>query len=72
MASLAKAKYFGPARSPRNRSQPAVEKPTKISPDYWALAVLLLLMLAVMGLAMWLASLGGGALQPVDYWMLTP
>jgi hypothetical protein len=71
MASLAKAKYFG-GGSLRNRSRPPIEKPTKISPDYWALALLLLLMLAVMALAMWLASLGGGGVQPVDYWMLTP
>jgi hypothetical protein len=28
-------------------------------------------MCAIMALAMWLASVGGGAVEPVDYWMFS-
>lgn len=72
MASLAKSKYLGPRPFRRKPAGFGAARPTKTSPDYFALVLLLVLMFAVMALALWLASLGGGAGSSFDHWMLMP
>jgi hypothetical protein len=67
MATIAKTKYLGPG--PRLRREQAKRENRA---DYFGLTLVVLLMIAIMALAIWLASLSGGAVQPVDHWILMP
>jgi hypothetical protein len=71
MATIAKTKYLGPGPALRRRQEKA-ERRAAARPDYFGLAVVILLMAAIMALAIWLASLGGGAAQPIDHWIMMP
>jgi hypothetical protein len=70
MATIAKTKYLGPGPALRRKQEQAERRANR--PDYFGLAVVVLLMAAIMALAIWLASLGGGAAQPVDPWIMMP
>ncbi len=72
MAAIAKTKYLGSPPDHRPRRSTKSETLWTVSPDYVAFALILALMFAMMALAMWLASFGGGAAESSDYWMLMP
>jgi hypothetical protein len=70
MAAIAKTKYLGPGPALRRKQEKAEHRANR--PDYFGLALVVLLMFAIMALAIWLASLSTGAPQPIDHWMLMP
>ncbi len=54
-------------------------KPTKprqeddpLRRDRYTAIVVMVFMMALMALMMWLASLGGGPVEPTDYWPMIP
>jgi hypothetical protein len=71
MATIAKTKYLGPGPALRKK-QERTDRRVANRPDYFGLALVMLLMFAIMALAIWLASLGGASPQPIDHWILMP